>query len=91
MPDVYKDYPKEMNFIIDSFSEKDENPTRESIKEFVTEIKNNLFTYLSDEILDQIYREIEANYEVTQSSGFSLKKDFVPWIANEDIDFHYWE
>ena len=78
MPDVYKDYKKEMNFILESFSEKDEHQTEESIRESVTKIKSDMFKYLSQEIVDQICRVIESKYVVTQSSGFSLKKSSCP-------------
>ena len=91
MTDIYKDYRKQMNYFLESFIEFDEVQTEESIRNHVTEINNDLFN-LEPQIVDQICREIESKYEVTQSSGFSLKKkDFVPWISNQKIDFHYWD
>ena len=89
MNDIYKNYRKEMNYFLESFNETDDVHTPVSIRNHVTEI-NKLFK-LDPQIIDQICREVEANYDITQSTGFSLKKDFVPWILNKEIDFHYWD
>lgn len=67
-----------------------EERTGEKIR---TIIKDSKLPDLSEEIVEEIARNLEKQYQVYQSFGSSVKaKSFKPWLndVKDDIPFYYW-
>ena len=47
---------------------------------------------LSDEQKNQVEKELESRFDITQDRGTSVKSDYTPWLKNhkQNIDFYYW-
>ena len=56
------------------------------------EIERGPFTTLTDEEKHKLRVTLESRFNITQGIGFSVKKDYAPWLQERrsEIDFYYW-
>ena len=93
MIELFPEYEDEVELYLSLVAKIRGEKTKESIRKFIK--KGNVFANLSEEVLEEICRYVEQKYDVSQSKGFSVIHDHIPWLTkikqDQDIEFHYWD
>ena len=92
MIELFPEYEAYVEFYLSAVAKIKGEKTKESIRKFIK--KGNVFANLSEQVLEEICRYVEQKYDVSQSKGFSVIHDHIPWLTkkkqDQDIEFHYW-
>ena len=81
MIELFPEYEDQVEFYLSLAAKIPGEKTPESIRKYIN--GKNIFADLPGEVLEEICRYVEQKYDVTQSKGFSVIHDHIPWLTKK--------